>query len=91
LTDPSIDLLQDTVEQRILDLQEKKKRLADASLGEGTGAKVSSTIPFSSSGFAKLATRLFVSFFDFSIADLFSHKPFFLRWEDCLLGIWLSW
>ena len=28
-----------TVEQRILELQEKKKKMADASLGEGSGQK----------------------------------------------------
>ncbi|KAL7416498.1 SNF2 family N-terminal domain-containing protein [Mrakia frigida] len=38
---------QDTVEQRILDLQEKKKKMADASLGEGSGQKVGFSSPVS--------------------------------------------
>lgn len=32
-------VIDQTVEQRILDLQERKKKMADASLGEGSGQK----------------------------------------------------
>jgi SNF2 family DNA or RNA helicase len=36
-------VIADTVEDRILALQERKKNLADGSLGEGTGKKLGST------------------------------------------------
>ena len=36
-------VIADTVEDRILALQERKKNLADGSLGEGNGKKLGST------------------------------------------------
>ena len=45
-------VIADTVEDRILALQERKKNLADGSLGEGTGKKLGRKYPSESTAHA---------------------------------------